>query len=527
MVGVARTCQVGNGKRCVPESPLTQDAGPGTRLELSHPDGATTIVNSEPASVQNSTVLVVDDTPATRELMKEILESQGLTVATAQNGAECLRRAESLCPDIILLDVVMPGLDGFEVARCLKKLPTVRDTPIIFMTALTDIEEKVRGFQAGGVDYVTKPLQIEEVSARVKTHLRLYLAERAERRQRAAAEQRYQRLFEAAADGIVLAAAQTGIILDANPAILGMIGEEPVSVIGKRLWEVEGLVGLCDGSAAFEDMVELSSPVVKEGTLRPLGLRVVDVEIASSTFAAGSVQVLQCHVRDVTERNRLRRGLVDATDREQLRLAREIHDGLGQELAGLDLLIHGLAKRGQNAAVPRPVGFERLTAITRHAIVTCHNIAQGLSPLSSVGGELIEALHSLKERLSGPPGPVLELHILRKTQILVGTDACNHVYRIAQEAVSNAIKHAKPTHVRITLLVDADALTLEIIDDGCGIAKVPTRRKGLGLQTMRDRAETIGASLQVGAAPGGGTAVKCRVPQVQRSKAAAADQPTV
>jgi PAS domain S-box-containing protein len=472
-------------------------------------------VNSESASILGSTVLVVDDTPANLELMMGVLEAQGLCVETATDGAECLRRAESIRPDIILLDVVMPGLDGFEVAQCLKRLPSLRDTPIIFMTALTGIEEKVRGFQAGGVDYVTKPLQIEEVSARVNTHLRLYLADRAERMQRAAAEQRYQRLFEAATDGILLASAQTGVVLDANPAMLAMIGGEPLSVIGTHLWEVQGFGGLCDCSTAYEDMVELASPVVKEGVLRPPGRRAVDVEVASSTFRAGSVRIFQCNIRDVTERNRLRRGLVDATDREQLRLAREIHDGLGQELAGLDLLIHGLAKRGQNAEVSRSAGLERLTAITRHAIATCHNIAQGLSPLSSVGGELVEALHSLKERLNGPPGPVLELLIVRKAPIAVGTDACNHVYRIAQEAVSNAIKHAQPARIQIRLLVDSEALELEVSDDGCGMSKAPSRRRGLGLQTMRDRAETIGAALHIRAATTGGTAVTCRVPQAR------------
>jgi PAS domain S-box-containing protein len=478
-----------------------------------------TPVSSDSASLLRSTALVVDDTPANLALMMGLLEALGLAVATAQDGEECLRLAESIRPDIILLDVVMPGLDGFEVARHLKSLPSLRDTPIIFMTALTGLEQKLRGFQVGGVDYVTKPVQIEEVKARVITHLRLHLAERAERMQRAAAEQRYQRLFEATADGILLAEAATGMIIDANPAMLALIREAPKAVIGKPVWDLTAFSSLCDSPAEYREMVALASAVPKESLLLPRGSRAIDVEIGSSTFEAAGIPIFQCTVRDVSERNRLRRGLLDATDREQLRLAREVHDGLGQELAGLDLLLHGLMRESATAGAPKLAEFERMTAITRHALETCHHIAHGLSPLSSTGGGLIEALQSLKERLCGPPGPVLDLHIERGADIAVGTDACNHVYRIAQEAVANAIKHAGASRIEIAVLVDAKVLELEVTDDGCGLSKAHTGRKGLGLQTMRDRAETIGAALQVKMGPDRGTTVVCRLPQATRKAA--------
>ena len=148
-------------------------------------------------------------------------------------------------------------------------------------------------------------------------------------------------------------------------------------------------------------MVALASTAPKETVLLQRGGGSIDVEISSSTFQAAAVGIFQCNVRDVSERNRLRRGLLDATDREQVRLAREIHDGLGQELAGLDLLLLGLMPHGGIAPLPEIVKFERMTAITRHALETCHQIAHGLSPLTSTGGGLIEALQSLKEPLGG------------------------------------------------------------------------------------------------------------------------------
>ena len=118
-------------------------------------------------------VLVVDDTPANLGLVVECLEGNNLRVAVARDGAEALRRAELVQPDLILLDVMMPGIDGFETCRKLKAIEKTRDIPVIFMTSLTRTEDKITGFRAGAVDYITKPLQVEEVAARVNTHLKL------------------------------------------------------------------------------------------------------------------------------------------------------------------------------------------------------------------------------------------------------------------------------------------------------------------------------------------------------------------
>jgi signal transduction histidine kinase len=132
-------------------------------------------MSSTPASEQSiQTILIVDDTPANLAVVVECLEDHGFRVVIAQDGEEGLRRAELVQPGLILLDVVMPRLDGFETCRRLKSLPGTRDIPVIFMTSLAETEEKVTGFKVGGVDYVTKPLQVDEVLARVSTHLNLH-----------------------------------------------------------------------------------------------------------------------------------------------------------------------------------------------------------------------------------------------------------------------------------------------------------------------------------------------------------------
>ncbi len=120
-----------------------------------------------------STVLIVDDTPANVRVLAEYLDGHGFNVTVAQDGEEGLERARYGRPDLILLDAMMPGWDGFETCRRLKADPDTGAIPVIFMTALSDIGDKVRAYEAGGVDYITKPFHAEEVLARVNTHLAL------------------------------------------------------------------------------------------------------------------------------------------------------------------------------------------------------------------------------------------------------------------------------------------------------------------------------------------------------------------
>jgi len=120
-----------------------------------------------------ATILIVDDTPANLALIVEYLEARQFRMLVAQGGEEGLQRAFLVQPDLILLDAIMPGIDGFEVCRRLKARESTRDIPVIFMTSLADTQDKLAAFEAGAVDYVVKPLQVEEVMARVNAQLTL------------------------------------------------------------------------------------------------------------------------------------------------------------------------------------------------------------------------------------------------------------------------------------------------------------------------------------------------------------------
>lgn len=123
-------------------------------------------------NLNNAVVLVVDDSPDTLALLHDTLVESGYTVLVADNGKAALKITLEVSPDLILLDALMPGMDGFEVCGALKQNLNTRHIPVIFMTGLTESEHVVAGFSAGGVDYVTKPLSPAEVIARINTHLK-------------------------------------------------------------------------------------------------------------------------------------------------------------------------------------------------------------------------------------------------------------------------------------------------------------------------------------------------------------------
>ncbi len=116
-------------------------------------------------------VLVVDDTPDTLSFLTDTLDQAGVTVLVATDGDSALNLVDQITPDLILMDGVMPGIDGFETCRRLKQDKLLTHVPVIFMTGLSDTEHVVRGLAAGGVDYVTKPIVVEELLARIRVHL--------------------------------------------------------------------------------------------------------------------------------------------------------------------------------------------------------------------------------------------------------------------------------------------------------------------------------------------------------------------
>jgi signal transduction histidine kinase len=141
-------------------------------------------------------IVIVDDTPANLQLLDHVLALHGYHVRAFPRGDLALRAIEQDPPDLILLDINMPGLTGYDVCRQLKSLPQTRDIPVLFVSALTEPFDKVKAFAVGGVDYLTKPLQVEEVYARVATHLHLRHTQRELEQRNRQVEDSYRQLRE-------------------------------------------------------------------------------------------------------------------------------------------------------------------------------------------------------------------------------------------------------------------------------------------------------------------------------------------
>jgi len=173
------------------------------------------------AEEHKGNILIVDDQPGNLKVLTSLLTKQGYVVRQAISGAIALKTIRKNPPDLILLDIVMHEMNGFEVCEKLKADEQSRDIPVIFISVLEETPDKVKAFEIGGVDYVTKPFQDEEVLARVETHLKLRRMELAlteRNRQLQESDERYRQMFQNNTAVKLLIDPKDGAIADANPA---------------------------------------------------------------------------------------------------------------------------------------------------------------------------------------------------------------------------------------------------------------------------------------------------------------------
>ena len=394
------------------------------------------------------TILIVDDTPANLDVIAKGLERDGVRVVVAQDGEEGLRRATFVHPDLILLDIMLPGMDGFEVCRRLQQNERTRAIPVIFMTALLDIESKVAAFKSGAVDYVTKPFQIDEVTARVRTHLNLremqtMLAERNERLQREIEERKVaERKLQAYREGLELQVA--------------------------------------DRTAALRE----SEQRLEESLVR--------------------VRELAAH------RERAR-------EEERMRIARELHDELGQALTALRMKIALLrVEFGQdNPALTRHVG--RMNELLDRTIGVVRGVSSALRPAALDMG-VVPALEWLVKEFRAHSDIDCEL-VAPEPSLGLGDGVELAIFRVAQESLTNVTRHARASSVRMTLQARDDQCMLEVRDDGCGFAPDTVERDKFGLVGMRERVEMLGGEFSIASMPGEGTALRVRLPAARPQEA--------
>lgn len=236
----------------------------------------------------------------------------------------------------------------------------------------------------------------------------------------------------------------------------------------------------------------------------PGGDEVNKLSVAFATMGARLAE------REV-ERVRLERVILDTSEREQRRIGADLHDGLGQKLTAASLATNGLITALGSVAPSLVPQAECLSVQLRETIAEVRTLSHGLAPVPLAHDGLMHALHELAETTTSSSGVRC---IFDCPQPLNVPDVvlAGHLYRIAQEAVNNALKHAAANEIRLGFEHRGDALVLEVEDDGEGLSESSAFGGGIGLRLMRHRAKLIGGTLEIGSPPAGGTRVACFIP---------------
>ncbi len=327
----------------------------------------------------------------------------------------------------------------------------------------------------------------------------------------AAALERYTELYEQAPVGYLTLDARLRItqLNRAAASLLGIAADAPLPMPLSRFLSRGGLpewqarIAAADGGPASGSF-ELQIRPAGDGPLRNVHVDVGVDKASRSTRVA---------LADVSDLRALEHAAQNASLMEHERISADIHDGLGQELTGLSMLLRALRTRAESGQAATAAELEQLNEIVTQAIASCRSIVRGLSPVGENEGGLLTAIESLVERVNAVGGAPVEFHATGRAEICVPLGTADHLFRIAQEGLTNARKHSGAKHIQVSLDVQRSAITLQVVDDGTGCRGSPDSKQGFGLRLMRFRASSIHAHLTIDDVPTGGTRLRCVCPQ--------------
>jgi len=371
----------------------------------------------------SETVLIVDDNESSLKLLTDLIESSGYSVLQAQYGEMALLIAQSRQPDLILLDIRMTGMDGYEVCRRLKLEELTSGIPIIFLSALDDIEAKLKGFKYGASDYISKPYQADEVLVRIKTQL-----------------------------------------------------------------ELKGLRN------KLEQMV-------KDRTIQ-LETEILERKQATQNLMESrqKLQELSWHMENVRED-------------ERKRIARELHDELGQVLTMQRIALKELASRFNKLDENQIQGKLKEIIINLDQVAdTARSISENLRPgvLDLLG--LSAALEEQLNKFMATTKLNCKLE-MNQEEFNVPSKVATVIFRVLQESLTNIARHAHASNVEVRLAELNDELILIVQDDGEGILEQPeSTRKGFGIMGMKERINLLGGNFILESAPNKGTRIEANIP---------------
>lgn len=438
-------------------------------------------------------ILVIDDTPENLNLLSAMLTEQGYKVRSVTKGATGLRGAQAAPPDLILLDINMPQMNGYEVCEQLKADDRTREVPVIFISALEDVLDKVKAFAVGGVDYITKPFQVEEVLARIDLHLtaqRLQqqlvaqnLRLQQEIRDRERAEEKFAKAFRSSPSPIAIMTLAEGRFVEVNRSFLSLSGYTQAELIGRPAAELNLGIDRDTYANAIQHLLETGSLLNQECELRTKSgeVRIVLLSLERIELA-GELCVLSI-VNDITERKRLENEFISL-------VSHELRTPLTSLMGALDLLGTGqlgtLTERGQHVLKIASTNTERLIRLINN-ILDLERMKSGKIELQQADCDLESLLTQAIEAMQAMADQAQIRLVTEPLAVSLWADF-DRLLQTLTNLLSNAIKFSESgSTVWLKAAKSGDALLITVQDQGRGI---PADK----LHTIFDRFQQVDAS---------------------------------
>lgn len=426
-------------------------------------------------------ILAIDDTPENLNLLSAMLTQQGYKVRSVTKGATGLRAAQVLPPDLILLDINMPQMNGYEVCQQLKADDRTAQIPVIFISALEDALDKVQAFAVGGVDYITKPFHVEEVLARIETHLTMQkqalqlqaqnIQLQQEIRDRDRAEEKFSKAFRSSPNPIAIATISEGRFIDVNPSFLQMSGYSLNEVVEKTF---AGLRLIKDTDA----IANILAVVKENGALHnrefELQTKLGECKVVLLSIELIELAGVECALfiaNDITERKRLENEFISL-------VSHELRTPLTSLMGALDLLGTGqlgiLNDKGRNVLNIATTNTERLIRLVND-ILDLERMKSGTISLHKTKCSVVQVLTQAIEAMQAMAELAKVELICQPVDAEIYADS-DRLLQVLTNLLSNAIKFSHPggkvwLTAELTTNFSSKALLIKVIDRGRGIPK--------------------------------------------------------
>lgn len=469
---------------------------------------------------EHAKILVVDDNPNNLQVLISILERHSYEIRPALSGEIALAAIDTFLPDLILLDINMSGIDGYETCRRLKANERTLDIPVIFISAMHSTEDKLMAFQVGGVDFVTKPFQIEEVLARVNTHIELNRTKRElknlldqrtheltqNKENLVESKQRLKKLVESAMDAIITLDESLCVVLynSAAATLFGVPEKQAIGMAIDRFMPQRFRAAHAGHVHGFGKAGETSRAMGRSGQL--MGLRAngeeFAIEASISQFDVKGEKQYTIIMRDISERRRIESALQTSLA-EKTGLLNEVHHRVKNNLQVITSLLRLEAGRSDHADT-RAVLTEMQARIRAMALLHESLYRSGIFASVDLGAYLQQVVsQAFRTQFSRAGAVRLQLDL---ASVQVSMDQAMPCGLLVNELISNCFKHGFPDErsgelkVSLQALPGTDQVHLLVSDNGLGLPVdfAEKAESSLGLQLVSDLARQLGGKLEVG-----------------------------